>query len=145
MEIEVSKFPWAASGRALTLNRTDGLTKIIAHRGTGRLVGVGIVGPQAGELISESVLGDRDGGDGRGHGFHNTSSPDPDGNPYGSGGRDIRSKHASDEETSGKGFAEVTAGFFAGTVFSLPPLFIQSPYVRFCGKLIQALKLLWRH
>ena len=34
VEIEVSKFPWAASGRALTLNRTDGLTKIIAHRGT---------------------------------------------------------------------------------------------------------------
>ena len=56
VEIEVSKFPWAASGRALTLNRTDGLTKIIAHKGTGRLVGVGIVGPQAGELISESVL-----------------------------------------------------------------------------------------
>ena len=56
VEIEVSKFPWAASGRALTLNRTDGLTKIIAHRGIGRLVGVGIVGSQAGELISESVL-----------------------------------------------------------------------------------------
>ena len=56
VEIEVSKFPWAASGRALTLNRTDGLTKIITHRGTGRMVGVGIVGPQAGELISESVL-----------------------------------------------------------------------------------------
>ena len=56
VEIEVSKFPWAASGRALTLNRTDGLTKIIVHRGTGRVVGVGIVGPQAGELISESVL-----------------------------------------------------------------------------------------
>ena len=56
MEIEVSKFPWAASGRALTLNRTDGLTKIITHRGTQRMVGVGIVGPQAGELISESVL-----------------------------------------------------------------------------------------
>ena len=56
MEVEVSKFPWAASGRALTLNRTDGLTKLITHRGTGRVLGVGIVGPQAGELISESVL-----------------------------------------------------------------------------------------
>ena len=56
VEIEVSKFPWAASGRALTLNRTDGLTKIITHKGTGRVIGVGIVGPQAGELISESVL-----------------------------------------------------------------------------------------
>ena len=49
-------FPGAASGRALTLNRTDGLTKIITHRGTGRVLGVGIVGPQAGELISEAVL-----------------------------------------------------------------------------------------
>ena len=48
MEVDVSKFPWAASGRALTLNRTDGLTKIIAHRGTRRVVGVGIVGTQAG-------------------------------------------------------------------------------------------------
>ena len=56
MEVDVSKFPWAASGRALTLNRTDGLTKIITQKGTGRVVGVGIVGPQAGELISESVL-----------------------------------------------------------------------------------------
>jgi len=56
IEVEVSKFPWAASGRALTLNRTDGFTKIIAHRGTGRVIGVGIVGTQAGELISEAVL-----------------------------------------------------------------------------------------
>lgn len=56
MEVDVSKFPWAASGRALTLNRTDGLTKIIAHRETRRVVGVGIVGTQAGELISEAVV-----------------------------------------------------------------------------------------
>ena len=56
MEVNVSKFPWAASGRALTLNRTDGLTKLITDKGTGRVVGVGIVGPQAGELISESVV-----------------------------------------------------------------------------------------
>ena len=145
MEIEVSKFPWAASGRALTLNRTDGLTKIIAHRGTGRLVGVGIVGPQAGELISESVLAIEMGATAEDMAF--TIHPHPTLTEtlmeaaegiYGA------STHL-DEETSGKGFAEVTAGFFAGTVFSLPPLFIQSPYVRFCGKLIQALKLLWRH
>ena len=56
MEVDVSKFPWAASGRALTLNRTDGLTKIIAHRATRRVVGVGIAGTQAGELISEAVV-----------------------------------------------------------------------------------------
>ena len=47
---------YSQSGRALTLNRADGLTKLITHKGTGRVVGVGIVGPQAGELISESVL-----------------------------------------------------------------------------------------
>ena len=56
METEVSRFPWAASGRALTLNRTDGLTKIVAERGSSRIVGVGIAGPGAGELVSEAVL-----------------------------------------------------------------------------------------
>lgn len=56
METEVSRFPWAASGRALTLNRTDGLTKIVAERESARIVGVGVAGPGAGELISEAVL-----------------------------------------------------------------------------------------
>ena len=56
METEVSRFPWAASGRALTLNRTDGLTKIVAERESSRIVGVGIAGPGAGELVSEAVL-----------------------------------------------------------------------------------------
>jgi dihydrolipoamide dehydrogenase len=55
-EIIVSKFPWAASGRALTLNRTDGLTKIIADATTKRVLGVGIVGVGAGDLISEGAL-----------------------------------------------------------------------------------------
>src|SRR3989338_4440585 len=56
-EIKVAKFPWAASGRAITLNRTDGLTKLIIDPKTERLLGVGIVGPGAGELIAEGVLG----------------------------------------------------------------------------------------
>lgn len=56
LAIKVSKFPWAASGRALSLNRSDGLTKIIADEATGRVVGVGIVGPGAGELIAEATL-----------------------------------------------------------------------------------------
>jgi len=55
-EIKVTKFPWAASGRALTLGRTDGLTKLIVDPATERILGVGIVGPGAGELITESVL-----------------------------------------------------------------------------------------
>ncbi len=49
-------FPWAASGRALTLDRTDGLTKILFDPESERVLGVGIVGPGAGELIAEGVL-----------------------------------------------------------------------------------------
>jgi dihydrolipoamide dehydrogenase len=54
--VEVAKFPWAASGRAITLNRTDGLTKLIIDPQTERILGVSIVGPGAGELIAEGVL-----------------------------------------------------------------------------------------
>lgn len=55
-EITVAKFPWAASGRALTLGRPDGLTKLIIDPKSERILGVGIVGPGAGDLISEGVL-----------------------------------------------------------------------------------------
>lgn len=54
--ISVAKFPWSASGRALSFDRTDGLTKIIADPETERVLGVGIVGAGAGELIAEAVL-----------------------------------------------------------------------------------------
>jgi dihydrolipoamide dehydrogenase len=53
---EIAKFPWAASGRAITLDRTDGLTKLIVDPNTQRLLGIGICGSNAGELISEGVL-----------------------------------------------------------------------------------------
>ncbi len=56
VEIEVYRFPFGASGRAQALGRTEGLTKIIFEPGTGRVMGVGIVGPGAGELIAEGVL-----------------------------------------------------------------------------------------
>ncbi|MEW6474238.1 MAG: dihydrolipoyl dehydrogenase [Actinomycetota bacterium] len=49
-------FPWAASGRSLTLGRTEGLTKLLFDEGSGRLIGCGIVGPNAGDLISEAAL-----------------------------------------------------------------------------------------
>jgi dihydrolipoamide dehydrogenase len=49
-------FPWAASGRSLTLGRTEGLTKLLFDEATGRIIGCGIVGPSAGELISEAAL-----------------------------------------------------------------------------------------
>ena len=55
-EVKVAKFSWAASGRAATLGRSDGLTKLVADAGTGRLLGVGIVGPGGGELIGEAAL-----------------------------------------------------------------------------------------
>ncbi len=54
--VKVAKREWAASGRALTLGRSDGLTKVIADPDTGRVLGVGIVGPGAGELIAEGAL-----------------------------------------------------------------------------------------
>ena len=54
--VSVARFPWAASGRAATLGRDDGLTKLILDPGTERVLGVGIVGPGAGELIAEGVL-----------------------------------------------------------------------------------------
>jgi len=53
---EVAKFPWAASGRAVTLDRNDGVTKLIIDPDTQRILGVGICGPNAGELIAEGVL-----------------------------------------------------------------------------------------
>jgi dihydrolipoamide dehydrogenase len=49
-------FPWAASGRSLTLGRSEGMTKVLFDEATGRVIGCGIVGPSAGDLISESVL-----------------------------------------------------------------------------------------
>src|SRR5438128_5309418 len=54
--ISVAKFPWAASGRAITLDRPEGLTKLIVDPKTERVIGVGIVGVGAGDLIAEGVL-----------------------------------------------------------------------------------------
>jgi len=55
-EIKVAKFPWAASGRAITLDRPEGLTKLLFDPQSERLLGVGIVGAGAGEMIAEGVL-----------------------------------------------------------------------------------------
>lgn len=56
LDVEITRFPWAASGRAQTLARTEGFTKIIFEKKKGRVLGVGIVGPGAGELIAEGVV-----------------------------------------------------------------------------------------
>src|SRR5205085_5445941 len=54
--VTVAKFPGGASGRAVTLDRTDGLTKLLLDPATEQILGVGLVGPGAGELIAEGVL-----------------------------------------------------------------------------------------
>jgi len=56
LKIGVGKFPWAASGRAIGIDRTEGFTKLIFDEETHRIVGAGIVGPHAGDLISELCL-----------------------------------------------------------------------------------------
>ncbi len=55
-EVEIARYPWAASGRALSLGRTEGLTKLVIDPETERVLGIGIVGVGAGDLISEGVL-----------------------------------------------------------------------------------------
>ncbi|MFZ5979520.1 MAG: dihydrolipoyl dehydrogenase [Candidatus Zixiibacteriota bacterium] len=55
-DVKAVRFPWAASGRATTLGRSDGVTKLIIDAKTERVLGVGIAGPGAGELIAEGVL-----------------------------------------------------------------------------------------
>lgn len=56
LDVTVVKFPWGASGRAVTLNRSEGITKLLVEPKTNRILGVGIVGQNAGELIAEGVL-----------------------------------------------------------------------------------------
>ena len=56
MDIVIKKMPWSASGRAVALGRTDGLTKMIFDKQTQRLVGLALTGPHAGEMIAEGVL-----------------------------------------------------------------------------------------
>jgi dihydrolipoamide dehydrogenase len=56
IEFEKAVFPWAASGRSLAMARDDGMTKILFDKKTKRILGAGMVGPNAGELIAETVL-----------------------------------------------------------------------------------------
>jgi dihydrolipoamide dehydrogenase len=56
LEYGVGKFPWAASGRALGIDRSEGFTKLIFDRSSRRIIGAGITGPQAGDLIAECAL-----------------------------------------------------------------------------------------
>ena len=55
-EVSIAKFPWAASGRAVTLDRTEGLTKLIVDPKSERVLGIGLTGPGVGDMIAEGVL-----------------------------------------------------------------------------------------
>ena len=63
--IDKATFPWAASGRALGIGRTEGLTKVLFDRESGQLLGAGIVGPHAGDLVAEATLAIEMGADAR--------------------------------------------------------------------------------
>jgi len=65
IEFDKATFPWAASGRALGIGRSEGLTKVLFERETGRLLGAGIVGAHAGDLIAEATLAIEMGADAR--------------------------------------------------------------------------------
>ena len=54
--VEITRFPWPASGRAIAIDRVDGMTKLVIDPDTGRILGMGLVGSGAGELIAEGVL-----------------------------------------------------------------------------------------
>src|SRR4029079_15377952 len=54
--VEIAKFPWAALGRAIAIDRPEGLTKLVIDPGTERVLGMGVVGAGAGELIAEGVF-----------------------------------------------------------------------------------------
>jgi dihydrolipoamide dehydrogenase len=56
VETRSVKVPWSASGRAVAMGRTDGLTKLVFEKTSGRLLGVGLVGPHAGDLVAEGTL-----------------------------------------------------------------------------------------
>ena len=56
VEVRTAKMPWSASGRAVAMGRTDGLTKLVFAAASGRLLGVGVVGPHAGDLLAEGTL-----------------------------------------------------------------------------------------
>jgi len=67
VKFEVSKFPWSASGRALSFDRVDGMTKMLMDPESGRVLGVGIVGAGAGRIDRRGDTGHGNGRDGGGH------------------------------------------------------------------------------
>ena len=94
-------FPWAASGRSLSLGRDEGVTKVLFDEATERIIGCGIVGPSAGDLIAEAALAIEMGADATDIGADHPSASDPVGDRrHGGGslrGHDHRPLHAEEE------------------------------------------------
>ena len=90
MDVEIVKFPWAASGRAVTLDRTEGLTKLLIDKKTERVLGGAIVGPGAGDMIAEIVLAIEMAATAYDRGAHHTSSSNAFGDHHGGGRNFLR-------------------------------------------------------
>ena len=78
LKVGVGKFPWAASGRAIGIGRTEGFTKLVFDEATHRVIGGGIVGVHAGDLIAEIALAIEMGVRSRRHRPHHPSASDPE-------------------------------------------------------------------
>ena len=94
VKYEVAKFPWSASGRALSFDRTDGVTKMIIDPETERVLGVGICRRGRGRIDFRSRAGDRNGRDGGGHCLERASASDAVGNAHGMRGGLLRPRDA---------------------------------------------------
>ena len=95
IEYEKGAFPWAASGRSLSMGRKEGLTKILSDKETGRILGAGMVGTNAGELIAEAVLALEMGADVEDIGLNNPSTSNFIRNFGFCGGNDYRHNYRS--------------------------------------------------
>ena len=103
LEVGVGKFPWAASGRAIGIGRTEGFTKLVFDEASHRVIGAGIVGVHAGDLISEIALAIEMGCEAAdiGHTIHPHPDPERIGRHGGGSvrGHDHRSLHSEEEIT----------------------------------------------
>ena len=103
VKYEVAKFPWAASGRALSFDRTDGLTKMLIDPESDRVLGVGICGAGRGRVDCRSRAGAGNGRDRRGHRADRASASDAVRNADGMRRRFLRPRDAHDLEEKGRG------------------------------------------
>ena len=102
-------FPWAASGRSLALGRDEGSTKLLFDEATHRVLGCGIVGPNAGELVAEAGARHRDGCGRQRHRPHHPRPPDPV-RDHRHGRRDVRGHHHRPDRAQEEALSSSTQG-----------------------------------